>query len=285
VKLVRFVLRSASNGWGGITPQLMRKALRQLAALLAFLITTASVAAPVRSQECPGGGADAEPLLLVDTLAWSPDDAFRIVVEILRELGYEFVRLDTAQRVVMTDVSFLTPANVLLGDSVHPGIQVAAAIIPAGRRAQITWAARALCRLDQELPVGFEGWIETTFEVGASEDFAFRVNKRELATLGFAFYGRAKFTPPDRVYCPEEPFVSEVVVEGMTGTATVGFVIDSTGAVEAGSTSVIEANHPAFARAARALVRRCRFRPGILEGRPVAVAVTQTVNFGIRRHR
>ena len=54
-----------------------------------------------------------------------------------------------------------------------------------------------------------------------------------------------------------------------SGEATVEFVVDTTGAVEAGTVGIVTASHPGFADAARSAASDARFIPAARAGRPV----------------
>jgi TonB family protein len=70
---------------------------------------------------------------------------------------------------------------------------------------------------------------------------------------------------------------------GVRGTVRLSYVVDTTGRVEPSSVSTITSSHPAFDAAAREAVLESRFKPAILQGRPVRQLVTQTISFHLRR--
>jgi protein TonB len=63
------------------------------------------------------------------------------------------------------------------------------------------------------------------------------------------------------------------------GKVLIGFVVTEDGRVEEGSTSIIEATHPAFADAALTALRDYRLRPAELGGRAVRVHVRMPFEF------
>lgn len=66
---------------------------------------------------------------------------------------------------------------------------------------------------------------------------------------------------------------------GVTGSATVAFVLGEDGAVTEART--LESTHPAFSDVAVTVVRQARFRPARLRGQPVRVRVTLPVTFDL----
>lgn len=64
-----------------------------------------------------------------------------------------------------------------------------------------------------------------------------------------------------------------------SGMAVVEFVVDTEGRVETETISVVQASHPAFARAAREAVFSARFVPALLRGRTVRQLVQLPVEF------
>ena len=66
---------------------------------------------------------------------------------------------------------------------------------------------------------------------------------------------------------------------GIEGQAVVGFVVDTSGAVEPSSPRVLSFTHPLLEGPARAAVLRCRFSPGRLAGRVVRVQMQLALNF------
>jgi TonB family protein len=66
---------------------------------------------------------------------------------------------------------------------------------------------------------------------------------------------------------------------GIEGRVLVGFVVDTTGAVEPSTVRVLSSSHKLFEAPARAAVSTCRYVPGRAAGRPVRVRMQQAVNF------
>jgi TonB family protein len=66
---------------------------------------------------------------------------------------------------------------------------------------------------------------------------------------------------------------------GIEGQAVVGFVVDTSGAIEPGSARVLTTTHPMIEGPARAAVLRCSFSPGRVAGRAVRVRMQLALNF------
>ena len=66
---------------------------------------------------------------------------------------------------------------------------------------------------------------------------------------------------------------------GIEGRVVIGFVVDTTGAVEPTGIRTLTSTHRLFEGPARAAVARCRFTPGRVAGRVVRVRTQQAVNF------
>ena len=76
---------------------------------------------------------------------------------------------------------------------------------------------------------------------------------------------------------PEYPVI--LASAGLDGRATVQFVIDTAGRVEASSFKVIESSHPAFGDAARKAIAASKFQPARVGKIPVRQLSRQTVRF------
>lgn len=70
------------------------------------------------------------------------------------------------------------------------------------------------------------------------------------------------------------------VVEHARAHARAEFVVDSTGRVIPCSLEMLELSDARFYRTARRRFERSLYAPGVVEGRPVAVLVVQTIRFG-----
>jgi TonB family protein len=71
-------------------------------------------------------------------------------------------------------------------------------------------------------------------------------------------------------------------VQGIEGSATVQFVVDSDGRADSGSFSVLDATHPAFAVSVRTALVHMLFAPAEINGHHVRQWVQQTFQFVIQ---
>lgn len=69
---------------------------------------------------------------------------------------------------------------------------------------------------------------------------------------------------------------------GLSGAATLQCVVDREGRVISSSISVIDSTGPEVAAAARATLRRVRYRPGRIAGEPVPIEIRQRFTFDAR---
>jgi TonB family protein len=67
----------------------------------------------------------------------------------------------------------------------------------------------------------------------------------------------------------------------MDGHVIAQFVVDSAGAVETGTVTIVASSHPEFAAAVRAAVPAARFEPAVARGRRVRQLVQQSFNFSL----
>ena len=79
-------------------------------------------------------------------------------------------------------------------------------------------------------------------------------------------------TPPRVTYQESPEFPASVDRSALPGTAEIHCQLDDTGAVVA--SRVISASRPEFGEAALAAARRWRFEPALLNGRPIAKAIS-----------
>jgi TonB family protein len=66
---------------------------------------------------------------------------------------------------------------------------------------------------------------------------------------------------------------------GLSGVVELEYVIATSGLVEAGTMRVRSSPHVAFSRSAGEALRRARFKPALVAGRPVPVLVRQRIHF------
>jgi len=79
--------------------------------------------------------------------------------------------------------------------------------------------------------------------------------------------------------CLEPAYPALLREAGIEGLAVVGFVVDTSGAVEPSSPRVLSSSHQMLDGPARAAVLRCRFSPGRVAGRVVRVQMQLALNF------
>jgi TonB family protein len=80
-------------------------------------------------------------------------------------------------------------------------------------------------------------------------------------------------------FCPSPNYPSSLAAQGIGGTVSLRFVVDTLGIPEAEDVVVVEASHHEFIRSAERAVAKCRFRPAQRAGRPVRRVVQQRVVF------
>jgi protein TonB len=80
----------------------------------------------------------------------------------------------------------------------------------------------------------------------------------------------------------EPQFPREALINGISGYVRVSFMVMEDGSVEPGTVKVIEAKPPRlFDSAAQRAVSRWKFKPRIVDGRPVKRPAEQTINFNL----
>ena len=92
-----------------------------------------------------------------------------------------------------------------------------------------------------------------------------------------AGFGDGDLIPIVRI---EPQYPREAQINGTTGYVRVSFMVSEDGSVEPGTVKVIEAKPPrVFDSAAQRAVARWKFKPRIVDGRPVKRPAEQTINF------
>jgi protein TonB len=82
----------------------------------------------------------------------------------------------------------------------------------------------------------------------------------------------------------EPQFPREALLNGISGYVTVSFTIMEDGTVEPGSAKVVESSPPRlFDREALRAIARWKFKPRVVDGRPVRRPATQTINFNLQQ--
>ena len=94
-----------------------------------------------------------------------------------------------------------------------------------------------------------------------------------------AGFGDGDLIPIVRI---EPQFPREALINGISGFVRVSFMVMEDGSVEPGSVKVLEAKPPRlFDSAAQRAVSRWKFKPRIVDGRPVRRPAEQTINFNL----
>ncbi|MBK7596348.1 MAG: TonB family protein [Gemmatimonadetes bacterium] len=70
---------------------------------------------------------------------------------------------------------------------------------------------------------------------------------------------------------------------GVSGRATLSYIVNGDGAVDSTSVTVVSATNPAFEAPSRTVVAATRFWPGCRDGTPVRTRVTQAIMFDAKR--
>ncbi len=87
--------------------------------------------------------------------------------------------------------------------------------------------------------------------------------------------------PPRALSSPRLRFPEALRAAGIQGFVVVGFVVDTTGRAEPGSISIVVSTNPGFDASAKEVIRKSRYRPGRMQGKPVRTLATQRVDFNI----
>ena len=94
-----------------------------------------------------------------------------------------------------------------------------------------------------------------------------------------AGFGDGDLIPIVRI---EPQFPRDALINGISGYVRVSFMVMEDGSVEPGTVKVIEAKPPRlFDSAAQRAVARWKFKPRIVDGRPVKRPAEQTINFNL----
>jgi len=98
---------------------------------------------------------------------------------------------------------------------------------------------------------------------------------------GGAGFGDGDLIPIVRI---EPQFPREALVEGISGYVILSFTVMEDGSVEPGSSKVIESKPPRlFDSAAMRAVARWKFKPRIVDGKPVKRPATQRLDFNLQQ--
>lgn len=98
---------------------------------------------------------------------------------------------------------------------------------------------------------------------------------------GAGGFGDGDLIPIVRI---EPQFPREALVEGISGYVVLSFTVMEDGSVEPGSTKVVESKPPRlFDSAAMRAVARWKFKPRIVDGKPVKRPATQRLDFNLQQ--
>ena len=86
--------------------------------------------------------------------------------------------------------------------------------------------------------------------------------------------------PPRLVARPRLVIPDSVTRQGIRGSVSVEYVVDTLGRVEPANVRVISTDHPALVAPAKAMVLGMRYRPGRVQGRAVRVMVGNRIRIG-----
>jgi protein TonB len=84
---------------------------------------------------------------------------------------------------------------------------------------------------------------------------------------------------------PKVRFPEILRAAGMQGFVIVGFVVDTAGRAEPQSINIVASTNAGFEASAKAVVRKSRYRPGRMRGRPVRSLATMRVEFNLLSRR
>lgn len=85
--------------------------------------------------------------------------------------------------------------------------------------------------------------------------------------------------PPRVISSPKLRFPETLRAAGLEGVVLVSFVVDTTGRAEPESIAIVASTHPAFEASAKEVIRKSRYRPGRMRGKPVRTLATRRVEF------
>ncbi|HVO35993.1 MAG TPA: M56 family metallopeptidase, partial [Gemmatimonadales bacterium] len=88
---------------------------------------------------------------------------------------------------------------------------------------------------------------------------------------------------PERIGGPAPRYPELLRAAGVDGRVLVEFIVDTTGHVEPGSVRILSSARPEFEAPTREAIVASTFRPGMVQGRPVPVLITQPVNYEVVR--
>ncbi len=91
--------------------------------------------------------------------------------------------------------------------------------------------------------------------------------------------------PPEVISSPKLRFPETLRAAGIQGFVVVGFVVDTMGRAEPQSINIVVSTSAAFEASAKEVVRKSRYRPARMRGRPVRSLATMRVDFSLLSNR
>ena len=85
--------------------------------------------------------------------------------------------------------------------------------------------------------------------------------------------------PPRVISSPKLRFPETLRAAGLEGVVLVSFVVDTTGRAVPESIAIAASTHPAVEASAKEVIRKSRYRPGRMKGKPVRTLATRCVEF------
>jgi TonB family protein len=145
----------------------------------------------------------------------------------------------------------------------------------------ITFRPRGLATIASKLAAACpSSGLDTTLGRVAVERAQASVRSAPIAAIEKpkGVYDRTQVDKPPTVIAPlSSPRYPDVLrAARVTGTVTVSFVVDTTGAVDLRSVTVVASTHDFFSDAVKQHLQRVRFAPAELKGRRVPQIVRQT---------
>jgi TonB family protein len=152
----------------------------------------------------------------------------------------------------------------------------------------------AVSRLSFTLPPQ----IVPSVELPASDVFSRVLTELSTSTIGSTIGAPIGTTAPaggvytaatvDRIVAPlpgnsSPAYPPRLSNAGVEGEVLARFVVDSTGSVEAASIEIMQTSHALFGDAVKQWLRRNRYSPALVGGRPVRQLVQQRIGFTLAR--
>jgi TonB family protein len=228
-------------------------------------------------------------LVLSDRAGVSMSVMVRVQGQAREKLAGNFALADVLAWAAAAD-SLLTPEP--LGDTlrwIHPPMLIASdsdALVLGRRRTPTGWDRKAdLVYIPHSPTLGAPAIVRLT-RVAAEEVLDSLRSQASAAQTLTALPSADSIPAPDRpelLTAPPVAYPEKLRLQGIQGYVMLRSLVDTAGRVDPKSVFILSADDSLFARAARAMIMRARFRPARLDGHPVAVMITMPVNFTLTR--